>query len=181
MECDTKAMLTPCGHFFVNSNSKSCVQFSPVAQSCLTLHDPMDCSSPGLPIDHWLLEFTQTHVHGVGDAIQPSHPLSPTPCPPDLNLSQHHICMRVCVCAQKGLEGRDHLGEGRWPLGISTWKLSPSGSEHGPWGSPWTAAHRAQWQAPHESWAGADPVLASATGGGHLMTQALCPALIFTG
>ena len=51
------------------------VQFSSVAQSCLTLCYPMDCSTPGLPVHHQLLEFTQTHVHWVGDAIQPPHPL----------------------------------------------------------------------------------------------------------
>ena len=56
-------------------------QFSSVAQSCPTLCDPMDCSTPGLPVHHQLLEFTQTHVHWVGDAIQPSHPLS-SPSPP---------------------------------------------------------------------------------------------------
>ena len=50
-------------------------QFSSVAQLCLTLWDPMDCSKPGLPVHHQLLELTQTHVHRVGDAIQPSHPL----------------------------------------------------------------------------------------------------------
>ena len=55
---------------------KSIVQFSSVAQSCPTLCDPMDCSMPGLPVHYQLLEFTQTHVHWVGDAIQPSHPLS---------------------------------------------------------------------------------------------------------
>ena len=64
------------------------VQFSSVAQSCLTPCDPMDCSTPGLPVHHQLLEFTQTHVHWVGDATQPSHPLS-SPFPPALNLSQH--------------------------------------------------------------------------------------------
>ena len=63
-------------------------QFSSVAQSCLTLCDPMDCTMPGLPVYHQLLEFTQTHVHWVGDAIQSSHPLS-SPSPPALNLSQH--------------------------------------------------------------------------------------------
>ena len=51
-------------------------QFSSVAQSCLTLCDPMNHSTPGLPVHHHLPEFTQTHVHRVGDAIQPSHPLS---------------------------------------------------------------------------------------------------------
>ena len=63
-------------------------QFRSVAQSCLTLCYPMDCSTPGLPVHHQLPEFTQTHVHGVGDAIQPSHPLS-SPSPPTFNLSQH--------------------------------------------------------------------------------------------
>ena len=53
------------------------VQFSSVSQSCLTLCDPLNCSTPGLPVHHQLPELTQTHVHGVGDAIQPSHPLSP--------------------------------------------------------------------------------------------------------
>ena len=63
-------------------------QFSPVTQSCLTLCDPMNRSTPGLPVHHQLPEFTQTHVHWVGDAIQPSHPLS-SPSPPALNLSLH--------------------------------------------------------------------------------------------
>ena len=64
------------------------VQFSSVAQSCPTLCDPINCSMPGLPVHHQLPESTQTHVHWVGDAIQPSHPLS-SPSPPALNLSQH--------------------------------------------------------------------------------------------
>ena len=60
----------------------SSVQFSTVVQLCPTLCDPMNSSTPGLPVHHQLLEFTQTHVHWVGDAIQPSHPLSsPTPAP----------------------------------------------------------------------------------------------------
>ena len=59
-----------------------------VAQSCLTLYDPMDCSRPGLPVRHQLSEFTQTYVFWVGDAIQPSHPLL-SPSPPAFNLSQH--------------------------------------------------------------------------------------------
>ena len=67
---------------------KGSVQFSSVAQSCPTLSDPMDCSMPGLPVHHQLLESTQTHVHWVNDAIQPSHPLS-SPSSPALNLSQH--------------------------------------------------------------------------------------------
>ena len=65
------------------------VQFNSVAQSCLTLCHPMNRSTPGLPIHHQLPEFTQTHVHRVSDAIQPSHPLS-SPSPPAPNPSQHH-------------------------------------------------------------------------------------------
>ena len=64
------------------------VQFCSVAQSCLTLCHPMDCSTPGFPVNHQLPELAQTHVHHVGDAIQPSHPLS-SPSPPVFNLSQH--------------------------------------------------------------------------------------------
>ena len=64
------------------------VQFSSVAQSCPTLCDHMNHSTPGLPVHHHLLEFTQTRVHWVSDAIQPSHPLS-SPCPPAPNPSQH--------------------------------------------------------------------------------------------
>ena len=64
------------------------VQFSSVAQSYPTLHNPMNRSTPGLPVHHQLLEFTQTHVRWVSDAIQPSHPLS-SPSPPAPNPSQH--------------------------------------------------------------------------------------------
>ena len=66
----------------------SSVQFISVAQLCLTLCDPMNRSMPGLPVHQQLPGFTQTHVHWVGDAVQPSHPLS-SPSPPALNLSQH--------------------------------------------------------------------------------------------
>ena len=64
------------------------LQFSSVTQSCPTLCDPMDCSTPGFPVYHQLLEPAQTHVHRVGDAIPLSHPLS-SPSPPAFNLSQH--------------------------------------------------------------------------------------------
>ena len=64
-------------------------QFSSVPQSCPTLWDPMDCSMPGFSVHHQLLEFTQTHVHQVGNATQPSHPLLSS-SPPAFNLSQHH-------------------------------------------------------------------------------------------
>ena len=76
------------------------LQFSSVAQSCSAFCDPMNCSTPGLPVHHQLPEFTQTHIHRVSDAIQPSHPLS-YPSPPALNPSQHQslsnestFCMR---------------------------------------------------------------------------------------
>ena len=75
---------------FVRFLKSVSVQFSSVTQSCLTLCDPRDCSTPGLPVPHYLSEFAQTHVHWVGDAIQPSHPL-PFPSPPSLNLSQHRV------------------------------------------------------------------------------------------
>ena len=71
------------------------VQFSSVSQSCPTLSDPMNCSIPCLPVHHQLPEFTQTHVHRVSDAIQPSHPLS-SPSPPAPNPSQHQSLFQ-CV------------------------------------------------------------------------------------
>ena len=75
----TKSLSEPWNHL---------VQFSSVAQSCPTLCDPMNHSTPGLPVHHQLPEFTQTHVHRVRDAIQPSHPLS-SPSPPAPSPSQH--------------------------------------------------------------------------------------------
>ena len=78
-------MMTVGGEF---PHQLSSVQFSSVAQSFPTLCDPMNRSTPGLPVHHQLLEFTQTHGHRVGDAIQPSHPLS-CPSPPAPNPSQH--------------------------------------------------------------------------------------------
>ena len=72
----------PMSQFFASDQIRS------VTQSCPTLCDPMNRSTPGLPVHHQLPEFTQTHVHRVSDAIQPSHPLS-SPSPPAPNLSQH--------------------------------------------------------------------------------------------
>ena len=74
--------------FSYKINKYWCVQFSSVAQSCPTLCDPLNRSTPGIPVHHQLPKFTQTHVHWVCDAIQPSHPLS-SPSPPAFNLSQH--------------------------------------------------------------------------------------------
>ena len=73
----------------ITLQTKVCLDnVSSVAQLCPTLCDPMDCRTPGLPVHHQLLEFTQTHVHWVGDAIQPSHPLL-SPSLSVLSLSQH--------------------------------------------------------------------------------------------
>ena len=70
------------------SLSVSMYQFSSVTQTCPTLCSPMDCSTPGFPVYHQFPKLDETHVHRVGDAIQPSHPLS-SPSPPAFNLSQH--------------------------------------------------------------------------------------------
>ena len=90
---------------------------SSVAQSCPTLCDPVNHSTPGLPVHHQLQEFTQTHVHRVGDAIQPSHPLS-SPSPPAPNPSQH-----------QGFSNESTLPM-RWPkYGSFSFSISPS-KEH---------------------------------------------------
>ena len=93
------------------------VQFSSVAQSCLTLCNPMNCSTPGLPIHHQLLEFTQTHVHRVRDGIQPSHPLlspsPPAPIPPSIRVFSNESTLHM-----------------RWPKYWSfSFSISPS-NEH---------------------------------------------------
>ena len=75
-------------------------QFSSVTQSCPTLCDPMDCSTPGLPVHHQLPEPTQIHVHWVGDAIQPSHPLS-SPSTSAFNLSQHQVFSKESVLCMR--------------------------------------------------------------------------------
>ena len=78
---------------------KVSVQFSSVTQWCLTFCDLMNCSTPGLPVHHQLPEFTQTHVHRVGDAIQPSHPLSspslPAPIPPSIRVFSNESTLRM--------------------------------------------------------------------------------------
>ena len=75
------------------------VQFSLVAQSCPTLCDPMNCSIPGLPVSHQLPEFIQTHVHRLGDAIHPSHPLSspfpPAPIPPSIRVFSNESTLHM--------------------------------------------------------------------------------------
>ena len=107
------------------------VQFSSVAQSCPTVCDPMDCSMPGLPVHHQLPEFIQTHFHWVGDAIQPSHPLS-SPSPPSI-FPLPSIFPSIRVFSNESVL---HI---RWPKywGFS-FSISPS-NEHPDW-SPlgWT-------------------------------------------
>ena len=92
------------------------LQFSSVAQSCLTLCDPVDCSTSGLPVHHQILEFTQIHDHWVSDAIQPSHLLS-SPSPPAFNLSQHQgLFQRISSSHQvtKVLEFKLQLQSFQW-------------------------------------------------------------------
>ena len=94
-------------------DSERVIQFSSVAQSCLTLCDPMDCSTPGLPVHHQLPEFAQTHVHWVGDAIQTSHLLSSPSSA--FNLSQHQSLSNESVLCI------------RWPkYCIFSFSISPS-------------------------------------------------------
>ena len=89
-----------------------------VAQLCLTLFYPMDCSTPGFPVLHYLLELAQTHVHWVADAIKPSHPLS-TPSPPAFNLSQHQ-------------GSNESVLRIRWPkYGNFSFNISPSNESSG--------------------------------------------------
>ena len=98
---------------------KSIEDISSVTQSCPTHWDPMDCSTPGLPVHHQLLEFTQTHVHWIGDAIQPPHPVL-SPSPPAFNLSQH-----------QGLSNESLLCI-RWPKYWSfSFNISPSNEYSG--------------------------------------------------
>ena len=97
------------------------VQFSSVAQSCSTPCDPLNRSTPGLPVHHQLLEFTQTHVHWVGDAIQPFHPLS-SPSPPAYNVSQHQSFFTM---SQFFASGGQNIGVSAWtsvlPMSIYDW------------------------------------------------------------
>ena len=117
----------------------SAVQFSSVAQSCPTLCDPMNRSTPGLPVHRQLPEFTQTHVHCIGDAIQPSHLLS-SPSPPAFNLSQHQGLFQWVSSSNqvaKVLEFQFQHQSFQWlfwfPLGWRGWiSLQSKELSHGP-------------------------------------------------
>ena len=100
-------------------------KFSSVTQSCLALCDPMDRSTPGLPVHHQLLEFTHTHAHWVGDAIQPSHPLS-SPSPPAFSLPQHQGLFKwVCSSHQlaKVLEFSFNISPSNEHLGLISFRM----------------------------------------------------------
>ena len=125
-------------HPKVNTNSyKLCIEnsiyfpissVSSVAQSCPTLCDPMNRSTPGLPVHHQLPEFTQTHVHWVSDGIQTSHPLS-SPSPPAFNLSQHQGLFKWVFTWGLSNEATLHI---RWPKYWSlSFNISPSNQHPG--------------------------------------------------
>ena len=113
-----------CWFTYMPVNSFPLCLFISVAQSCPTLCKPMNRSTPGLPVHHHLPEFTQTHVHRVGDAIQPSHPLS-SPSPPAFNLSQQQFFPRSQFFAwggqSIGVSARASI------LSMNTQGWSPSG------------------------------------------------------
>ena len=90
-----------------------------VAQSCATLCNPMDCSTPGFPVLHYLPEFAETHVDWDGDAIQPSHPLSPL-SPPALNLSQRQGLFQW-VSASGGQSTEASVSASVLPMNIQDW------------------------------------------------------------
>ena len=148
------------------------IQFSSVAQSCLTLCDPMNCSTPGLPVHHQLPEFTQTHVHRVRDAIQPSHPRS-SPSPPAPNPSQHQTLESPLDCKEsqpvysEGDQPWDFFGRNDakaetlvlWPLHAKSWLIGKDSDAGRDWGQEkkemtedemagwhhWLDGHESEW------------------------------------
>jgi len=109
----------------ISKENKSIIEFSSVAQSCLTLCDSMNLSTTGLLVHHQFPEFTQTHVHQVSDAIQPSHPLL-SPYPPALNPSQHQSFPMSQLFAWGGQS-----------IGVSASASFPPKKSQG-WSSEWT-------------------------------------------
>ena len=115
------------GVFFVPRENRAFIgcQFSSVTQSCQTLCDPMDCSMPGFPVHHQLLELAQTHVYCVGDGIQPPHPLL-SPSPSAFNLSQHQGLFQLVSPSHqvaKELEQRKRWGSRRTWAHLLLWEL----------------------------------------------------------
>ena len=106
-------LLKPCNNF-------PSIQFSSVAQSCPTLCNPMDCSTPDLPVHLQLPEFTQTLVHWVSDAIQPSHPLSSS-SPPALNLFQHQDLFKWVTPSHQVAKVLELQLQSVLPMNIQDW------------------------------------------------------------
>ena len=107
-------------------------RFSSVAQSCPTLCDPMNCSTPGFPVHHQLQEFTQTRVNGDSDAIQPSHPLS-SPSSPAFNLSQHQGLFQWVSSSYPEKDANRNT-----PSGVLVWRIPGTGE---PGGLPSMGSH----------------------------------------
>ena len=108
-----------CFHVLAIINSAAIIPFSLVTQLCLTLCDPMDCSTPGFPVHHQLLEIAQIHVYQVSDAIRSSHPLSST-SPPAFSLSQYQGLFQWLNSSHhvaKVLELQRHYQFNWFPLG----------------------------------------------------------------
>ena len=99
-----------CLLFFVEQNQHSCCS---VTKSCPTLCDPRDCSTPGFPVLHYLLELAQTHVHPVSDAIQSSHPLS-SPSPPAFSLFQHQGLFQWVSFSHQVMLSNCGVGQDSW-------------------------------------------------------------------
>ena len=98
-------------------------QFSSVAQSLLTLCDPMDCSTSGFPVHHQLPELAQTYLHGVSDAIQPSHPLL-SPSPPVINLSQHQGFSNESALSSSGQSVGSSASASNEYSGLSSFRIN---------------------------------------------------------
>ena len=96
------------------------LQFSSVSESCPTLCDPKDCSTPGLPVPHQLLEFTQTHVYWVGDAIQPSHPLLSS-SPSTFNLPSIRVFSNESILPSGGQNIGVSASASVFPMNIEDW------------------------------------------------------------
>ena len=94
--------------------------FYSVAKWCLILCNPMDCSTPGFPVLYYVLEFAQTHIHWVDDAIQSSHPLLP-PSHPALNLSQHQSLFQSQIFASGGQSIRASAPASDLPMNSQSW------------------------------------------------------------
>ena len=131
---------------FFNFFSCSDIQFTSVTQSCPTFCDPMNHSTPGLPVHHQLLESTQTQVHWVSDDIQPSHPLS-SPSPPALSLSQHQGLFQWVNSSHEVAKVLEFLALGWcylhiWGYWYFSWQSWFQVVIHPAWHFPWCTLHK---------------------------------------